>query len=111
MSDHPAQAVDVNYLRAWREYRRLTQEQLAASLEPPTTGSVISLLEAGGRKLSPKWLRRLAPALGTTPGFLLDHDPNSLPTDFLDVISRIPDERRNQALAILETFTRTGTGG
>lgn len=89
----------------------MTQEELAGRIEPPTTGSVISLLEAGERKLSPKWLRRLAPALGTTPGFLLDHDPHALPTEFLDVISRIPDERRGQALAILETFTRTGTDG
>lgn len=101
----------LNHLKAWREFRRLTQEALAASLDPPTTGSVISLLEDGKRKLSPKWLRRLAPALGTTPGFLLEHDPQHLPTDFLDVIARIPEERRTQALEILETFTRTGTGG
>lgn len=102
---------EVNYLRAWREFRRMTQEQLGAALDPPTTGSVISLLEDGKRKLSPKWLRRLAPALGTQPGFLLDHDPNSIPTDFLDVIRRIPDDRKDQALSILETFAHTGTNG
>lgn len=87
----------------------MTQEQLASAVE--TTGAVISLLESGDRQLSPKWLRRLAPALGTTPGFLLDHDPHSLPTEFLDVIANIPDDRREQALEVLTTFTRTGTRG
>ena len=100
---------DLNHLRAWREFRQMTQEQLAAKIE--TTGAVISLLESGDRQLSPKWLRRLAPALGTTPGFLLDHRPTDLPTAFLDVIADIPEERRDQALAILSTFTRTGTTG
>ena len=65
-----------NYLRAWREYRGLTQAQLAAMIG--TEGSVISLLESGDRELSDKWLRRVAPALGTTPGFLLDYSPPDL---------------------------------
>lgn len=56
-----------NYLRQWREYRRMTQEELTGAMDPPTTGSVISLLEDGERGLSLKWLRRLAPALRTRP--------------------------------------------
>jgi transcriptional regulator with XRE-family HTH domain len=73
-----------------------------------TTGAVISLLEAGERKLSPKWLRKLAPALNTTPGFLLEHDPEDMPTDILDLWSAIPEEDRPQALRVLATFKRTG---
>lgn len=65
-----------NHLRAWREHRGLTQAQLAEIVG--TEGSVISLLESGDRALSDKWLRRVAPALGTTPGILLDYDPNAL---------------------------------
>lgn len=98
-----------NHLRAWREFRHMTQEELADACE--TTGSVISLLESGSRKLSPKWLRKLAPVLDTTPGYLLDHDPNNLPTGVLDVWASIPDENKAQALAVLETFKRTGTEG
>lgn len=105
--DEIANGKELNHLRQWREFRRMTQEQLAAKIE--TTGAVISLLESGDRQLSPKWLRKLAPALGTTPGYLLDHDPNDLPTEFLDVIHRIPKESLQQALAILSTFARTGT--
>lgn len=102
MSETPFDLPNANFLGAWRRHRRLTQEQLAEMVE--TTGGVISTLESGKRKLSPKWLRRLAPVLGTTPGFLLDFHPDELPTDVLDVWNAIPDDRREQALAVLRTF-------
>lgn len=51
----------------------MTQEQLAERVG--TAGNVIGLIESGQRGLSDKWLRKLAPELGTTPGFLLDHSP------------------------------------
>lgn len=98
-----------NHLRAWREFRHLTQDELAEASE--TNASVISLLESGARKLSPKWLRKLAPILNTSPGYLLDHDPNDLPTAILDVWADIPEESRPQALRVLESFKRTGTEG
>lgn len=97
-----------NHLRAWRKFRRMTQEELGAAIEPPTTGSVIANLENGDRGLSDKWLRKLAPALGTTPGYLLDHDPEKIDTAFLDVVQKIPEESRDQALAVLKTFQRAG---
>jgi len=95
-----------NYLKAWREFRKLTQEELAEKVD--TTGSVISMLESGNRGLSDKWLRRLAPALDTTPGYLLDHDPNNLPTDIIDIWNHIDARDRPRALRVLESF-RTGT--
>src|SRR5271155_3597775 len=98
-----------NFLRAWREYRGLTQAQLAESVD--TTGAVISLLESGQRGLSDKWLRRLAPVLGTTPGHLLDIDPNEAPSDILEVWNNIPEENRDQARSILETFRRKAAPG
>ena len=100
---------NTNNLSAWREFRRLTQEQLAE--EVGTTASVISLLESGKRSLSLKWLRRLAPPLHTTPGFILDHRPEDLPTEILEVWATIPEEKHDQALEILRTFSRTGTDG
>lgn len=93
-----------HYLREWREFRRLTGEQLADKIG--TDKTVISLLENGKRRLSDKWLLKLAPALNTSPGFILDHDPNNLPTAILDVWADIPEERRTQALQVLETFRR-----
>lgn len=70
-----------NYLQEWRELRDLTQEELAE--EAGTTGSVISLLEAGDRGMSLKWMRRLAPALKVSPGQLAEPPDQviQLPTD------------------------------
>lgn len=102
--DFEADEVDpsVNHLRAWREFRGLKQAELAEKVG--TSESVISLLEKGRRKLSPKWLRMLAPALDTTPGFILDHDPNELPTDMLDLWSKVSPEDRPRALEAIKIF-------
>ena len=91
-----------NYLRAWREHRRMTQTKLAEAVG--TTGAVISLLESGERGLSDKWLRRLAPVLGTRPGHLLEVDPNDVSTDILDIWADIPEDRREQARDVLKAF-------
>jgi transcriptional regulator with XRE-family HTH domain len=95
-----------NHLRAWREFRHMTQGALAEAAG--TTGSVISLLESGDRRLSDKWLRRLAPVLGTTPGHLLDNHPDNVPGDLLEVWASIPDDRKAQAMQVLNTFRKTG---
>lgn len=96
-----------NHLRAWREFREMTQDALAEKVG--TTGSVISMLESGSRGLSDKWLRKLAPALQTTPGHLLDHDPAELDTDIIDIWAHIDTGDREQALRVLRSFVRTGT--
>lgn len=95
-----------NYLGEWRRFRRMTQEELADKVG--TTKAVISLLESGQRPLSAKWLRKIAPVLETTPGHLLDHDPESLPSDVLDIWSAISERERPRALRVLESF-KTGT--
>jgi transcriptional regulator with XRE-family HTH domain len=94
----------VNNLRAWREYRQITQETLAEKVG--TTPGVISLLESGKRGLSLKWLLKFAPVLKTTPGMILDHDPNDLDTSILEIWATVPDEVKPQATAILRTFSR-----
>lgn len=104
-------AKPANNLQAWRKFRHLTQEELAEKVG--TTKAVISNLETGARGLSDKWLRRLAPALDTSPGYLMDHDPNDLPTAVLDVWAAIPEEDRPRALDMLRAgfARRSGTEG
>ena len=80
----------------------MTQAKLAEAVG--TTGAVISLLESGDRGLSDKWLRQLAPVLGTRPGHLLEVDPADVSTDILDIWADIPEERRQQARNVLATF-------
>ncbi|HEY5107261.1 MAG TPA: helix-turn-helix transcriptional regulator [Caulobacteraceae bacterium] len=98
-----------NFLKAWREHRGLTQVKLAEVIG--TTGAVISLLESGDRRLSDKWLRRLAPALGTSQGHLLEHDPAELDTDILDIWADIPEDRREQARDVLKAFRTKAVRG
>lgn len=95
-----------NHLRAWREYRGLTQAQLAELVD--TTDNVISMLESGDRQLSPKWLNRLAPALKTRPGFLLEFAPEAADLSILEAIVDVPENRKAEALSILRVF-KTGT--
>lgn len=99
-----------HYLSAWREFRHMTQEQLAEKVG--TTKSSISMIETGDRGLSDKWARRLAAALHTKPGMLLDIHPEDLPSDILEIWADVPESDRAQARQILETFRkRTGTNG
>ena len=95
-----------NYLREWREFRGLTQEELADMVE--TTKAVISLLENEKRPLSSKWLRRIGDALDTQPGHILDHDPNELPSDVFEIWGKIAKKDRAKAARILQAFA-TGT--
>ena len=98
-----------NYLKAWRDFRGMTQAKLAEAIG--TTGAVISLIEAGERRLSDKWADRIAPVLGTRAGFLFDTDPNSLDTDILEIWTEIPEERREQAREVLKTFRAKAAEG
>lgn len=86
----------------------MTQQELADALE--TTKSVVSDLERGVVQLNDKWLRRLAPILQTTPGHILDYEPDDIDNDVQEIFSGIPFERREQAIRVLRTFSdRTGT--
>jgi transcriptional regulator with XRE-family HTH domain len=91
-----------NYVRAWREHRGLTQARLAEAIG--TTGAVISLIEAGERRLSDKWAHKIGPVLGIRPGFLFDTDPNSLDSDIMEIWTNIPEDRRDQAREVLKAF-------
>ena len=85
----------------------MSQDELASKCD--TTKSVISLLENGHRPLSDKWLHRLAEALDTRPGHILDVDPHELDTDIVDIWTRLSNNDRKQAASILRTFIKTGT--
>ena len=91
-----------NHLRAWREHRHLTQDQLAEMVG--TTGAVIHLIETAQRGLSHKWLMRLAGPLQTTPGMILDHLPEDAKTELQLVYDRATDEDRQRLLKVAEAM-------
>lgn len=98
-----------NNLRAWRAFRGLTQAQLAERVG--TNSNMIGYLEAGERALSAKWLRKLADALDTTAGMLLDHDPHNIDADILEIWGKAGPRERRQISEIARTLLRDGTNG
>lgn len=98
-----------NHLAAWRLFRHLTQEELAEAVGCSVAS--IGHWETGARRLTDKWLPQLATALNTSVGYIMEHDPESLPTDVLDIWASIPDADRPRAIQMLKVFARTGTDG
>ncbi|PZT99864.1 MAG: hypothetical protein DI624_04110 [Brevundimonas sp.] len=98
-----------NHIREWREFRHMTQDELADAVG--CSKASIGHWENGVREVAPKWLYPIAKVLNTSPGYLLDHDPNNLPTAVLDIWADIPSEDQPKALEMLRVFKRTGTEG
>lgn len=94
------------FIRAWREYRNLTQDQLAerVGISKPQ----LSRIENGLQPYSQDLLEALAEHLQTDPASLLMRDP-----DDEDAIWSLWDSAkpgvRAQIAAIAKTLTKTGT--
>jgi len=71
-----------------------------------TAKGVISLLENGKRPLSESWLDRLATALNTKRGDILDYCPETPSDEILAIWSLIKIEDRPQAVRVLRTFIK-----
>ena len=98
-----------NHLRAWMRFRKVKGAKLAEALG--ITPGMVSDLANSNRALSAKWLRRIAPALNTTPGLLLDHDPNDLDSDIIDIWVNADRDRRRQITEVAKALVRDGTNG
>lgn len=86
----------------------MTQDELADAIG--SSKASVGHWENGVREVAPKWLYPIAKALHTSPGYLLDHDPNDLPTAILDIWADIPADDRPRALEMLKiAFPKTGT--
>lgn len=98
-----------NHLKAWREFRDMSQQQLADAVG--TTQHQVAYLESGERGLSAKWLRKLAVALDTTVGMILDHDPRELDSDIVEIWATASNRQKKQISEIARTILKTGTDG
>ena len=103
-----------HHMRAWREKKELTQEQLAELMG--TTKGVISDLENSKRELGTKWLWKISKALRIRPGYILEHDPDQLPNDIIEIWATIHDNDKLKAIKALKAFedesqNTTGTNG
>lgn len=93
-----------NHLRAWREYRKISQAQLAEMVG--TNANMIGYLESGERSPSLKWLRRLADALDTNVGMLAQFDPNDLDADMIEIWATSSNREKRKILEIARLVVR-----
>lgn len=93
-----------NCLQEWRQFRKLTQEQLAERVG--TNANMIGYLENGERKLTASWLRRLAPVLGTTPGMLLDYPPSKFEDDIIDIFVHASERERRRISDVIRALVK-----
>jgi transcriptional regulator with XRE-family HTH domain len=96
------EAAAPNKLRDWREHRGLTVADLARA--SGISAQTIQALETGEVDLSTKHMLKLAPALGTNSGNLVDRDPRDFDDSLFAAVKEVPLDKRKQALAILKTF-------
>ena len=81
-----------NHIAYWRKRAKMSQDELAAAIDPPTTKGTISQYESGKRTPSQQRLSDIADALGCTPGELLDGPQTERPTapDGAEEVADIP---------------------
>lgn len=98
-----------NHLAAWRRHRNMTQADLAVAVG--TNQNMIGYLESGERALSAKWLRKLALVLNTTPGLILDQDPEIVEHDVIDLWAHASSTQKRQIATIVRTIVKDGAVG
>lgn len=89
------------FLKEWRTFRGLTQQQLADRLD--TTKSVISALENGKQRWNQDILELAAEALNCDPVDIIVRDPTA-PEPIWSIWDRVPPSNRSLAAKTLEAF-------
>ena len=99
------------FVRQWREYRGLSQEQLAERLE--MSAAQLSRVETGKQPYTQDFLEAVAEALRTdVPSLLmrdpLKEDPND-PNSIWSLWDHAKPGQRRMIVDIAKTVTKTGT--
>lgn len=100
------------FLREWRAYRGLTQDQVVDRLaildDPhvPTTAASLSRLENGKQPYSQRSLEALAQVYECDPDELLGRDPFK-EGRVIDFMKHLDSAHQAQALAILAAFAQS----
>lgn len=97
------------FIREWRKFRGLSQEQLAERME--MSQETVSRIERGTVNYTQPVLEAAAEALNCLPADLIMRDPGR-PGSIFSIWEQIPVEKREIAAEMLTGLTRrTGTKG
>jgi transcriptional regulator with XRE-family HTH domain len=96
-----------HYVKQWREYRGLTQEQLAERVG--RSRGLISQIESGTTELTEEMIYALAEAFRHTPGdvFRVDPTKEGLVVDITDALSGKPADVQAEALGFVRGLVAT----
>jgi transcriptional regulator with XRE-family HTH domain len=97
-----------HFIREWRKFRELTQEQLAERIG--VTKSYVSKVEAGKRRYDQPFLEAAAEVLRCDVADLLVRDPSD-PEGLWSIYEGLSPVQRRQVAEIAKTLKRTGTEG
>ena len=96
-----------HFVKQWRKFKRLTQEQLAERIG--VTPGAISQLEVGRVSYTQPMLEAIADEFGCKPGDLLNVDPTKEGA-LWSIWENLDVATRNQVVEIAKTFqAKTGT--
>lgn len=106
---HPKPARPRFFFREWRKHRGFSQEELGEIIG--LTTSSISQLETAKQGFTDTTLMALAEALSCSAGDLLMRNPldTDAPWSIWDHVKRLPEAKRREVVAVVETLLRTGT--
>lgn len=97
-----------HFIREWRKFRGMTQEQLAERIG--VTKSYVSKVEAGKRRYDQPFLEAASEVLRCEPADLLVRDPMD-PEGLWSIWDQLAPVQRRQVVEIAKTLSRTGTEG
>jgi transcriptional regulator with XRE-family HTH domain len=97
-----------HFIREWRKFRELTQEQLAERIG--ITKSYLSKIESGKKRYDQPFLEAAAVALRCEPADLIIRDPLD-PEGIWSIWDQLQPTQRQQVVEIAKTLKRTGTDG
>ncbi len=99
-----------HYLKEWRRFRDLTQEQVVNRLvsldDPhlPATSASLSRLENGKQPYSERVLEALAHIYDSEPEHLIGRNP-AKEGDVIDFVARLNEKQRGQLMAFMVAIT------
>lgn len=91
------------FIREWREFKKLTQVQLAQRLEGVVGQSTLSRLENGHYEYTQGTLEAIAEAMGVEPADLIGRLPGA-PHELTVIINRLPPDKRKAAVAMIKAL-------